>query len=225
MVNFLDRITRQQKAHARTQDETAALEQLATQLTRPTNASFQPSSLATAIALRDVANLRSNSKLFAAYLAELTYNSQIPAASVEPPTRTGTKGRVCKQSDFSSPWFLYWANRLKFAPRLHRKLWEDAYVVQCLWERDCLQPGKTGLGLAVGADSLPSLFVTLGRASWRRIFRPTMYGAKVEFDPSACVEHRLTLEAADRRPDGIPGKLLVRVRRHDQHSVQVRWPV
>ena len=200
VVNFLDRITRQQKAQARTHAELAALEQLAAQLTRPTNASFQPSSLATAIALRDVANLRSNSKLFAAYLAELTYNSEIPATSIEAPTRIGTKGRVCKQSDFSSPWFLYWANCLKFAPRLHRKLWEDAYVVQCLWERDCLQPGKAGLGLAVGAESLPSLFATLGvRVTATDLSSDDVRSQGWSSDASARVEHRFSLEAADRR--------------------------
>ena len=51
---------------------------------------------------------------------------------------------------------------MKFAPRLHRKLWEDAYVVQCLWERGCLEPGKSGLGFAVGVEALPSLFVSSG---------------------------------------------------------------
>ncbi len=162
MGNFLDRITRQLKAQARTPAELAALHRLAAELTRPTNARFQPSSLATAIALRDVANLRSNSKLFAAYLAELTYNSRVSSAAPDKPTRIRTKGRVCKQSDFSSPWFLYWANRLKIAPRLHRKLWEDAYVVQCLWERGCLRSGKNGLGFAVGTEPLASLFASFG---------------------------------------------------------------
>jgi hypothetical protein len=92
----------------------------------------------------------------------LRYDSRVSAAAPKKPGRIGTKGRVCKQIDFSSVWFLYWANRLKFAPRLHRKLWEDAYVVQCLWERGCLEPGKSGLGFAVGTEPLPSLFAGCG---------------------------------------------------------------
>ena len=41
-------------------------------------------------------------------------------------------------------------------------MWEDAYVVQCLWERGCLEAGKRGLGFAVGTEALPSLFVSCG---------------------------------------------------------------
>jgi SAM-dependent methyltransferase len=163
-VNFLDRITGKRSGGNDANDELAELvrlHDLATQLTQRTNAHSQPSSLATAIALRDLANLRSNSKLLAAYLARQSYVPQVLPDLNEPP-RIGTKGRVCKQRDFSSPWFLYWTNRLKIAPRLHRKLWEDAYVVQCLWERGCLQPGKSGLGFAVGAEPLPSLFASFG---------------------------------------------------------------
>ena len=158
-MDFFERISR--KRNAAPIDEAAELARLAAELAQPTNASSQPNSLATAIALRDVANLRANSKLFASYIAELTYNSKKAAEPAEP-TRIDTKGRVCKQKDFSSSWFLYWAQRLKIAPRLHRKLWEDAYVVQCLWERGCLEPGKSGLGFAVGVEALPSLFVSSG---------------------------------------------------------------
>ena len=140
----------------------AKTERLAADLARLTNGSCQPSSLATAISLREIANLRANSKMFATYIADMTYNSQISAIAADKPNRIAAKGRVCKQSDFSAPWFLYWVKRLKAAPRLHRKLWEDAYVVQCLWERGCLRAGKTGLGFAVGMEPLPSLFASCG---------------------------------------------------------------
>src|SRR5579871_1239125 len=116
MVNFLDRITGRRGGDGATDQlgELIRLNELAAQLTRRTNAHAQPNGLATAIALRDVANLRSNSKLLAAYLAQQAYAPQVPPDLAEPP-RIGTKGRVCRQKDFSSPWFLYWANRLKFA--------------------------------------------------------------------------------------------------------------
>ena len=140
----------------------AELERLASALACSTNASSQPNGSAVAIALRNVPNLQANSKLLGAYVAELIYNPQILTDAVDQPQRIGTKGRVCKQSDFSSSWFLYWTNRLKLAPRLHRKIWEDAYTVQCLWERGCLRPGMRGLGFAVGTESLPSLFAGCG---------------------------------------------------------------
>lgn len=160
-MDFIGRISRKRKA-AHALEKQAEIERLAEKLAQPTNASSQLNSLPTAIGLRDVANLRANSKLFAAYIGELTYNSKPQVRNVVGPARIGTKGRVCKQRDFSSPWFFYWATRLKFAPRLHRKLWEDAYIVQCLWERGCLEPGKSGLGFAVGMEALSSLFVSCG---------------------------------------------------------------
>ena len=104
--------------------EPNVLEWLAAELACPTNATSQPSALATAIGLRDLANLRANSKMMAAYIAELTYSSRIAATPLRAPGRIETKGRVCKQRDFSSDWFLYWMQRLRLAPRLHRKLWK-----------------------------------------------------------------------------------------------------
>jgi hypothetical protein len=47
-------------------------------------------------------------------------------------------------------------------PKLHRKLWEKVYVVQALYERGMLAPGKRGLGFAVGQEQLPSLFAHYG---------------------------------------------------------------
>ena len=136
---------------------------LAKELARPTNSESQPNLLATAIGLRDIANLRVNSKMIAAYIADLTYNSKISIGdAIDGPTPLGTKGRVCRQVDFSAPWFLYWTRRLHIMPALHRKLWEDVYVIQCLWERNCLGPGKSGLGFAVGTEALPSFFASRG---------------------------------------------------------------
>ena len=139
------------------------LEQLAKSLTDKTDDSSRPNSLASAIAMRDIGNLRLNSKMLAAYVAEMTLGkSWATSPQVESPTRIGAAGRVCKQKDFSQPWFHYWIGQLGLAPTLHRKLWEDAYVIQCLWERGCLEPGKRGLGFAVGAEALPSLITKFG---------------------------------------------------------------
>jgi SAM-dependent methyltransferase len=139
------------------------LEYLANELARLSNSTSQPNLLATAIDLRDMAHLRRNSKLFAAYIADLIYNTgSFALVDSKEPAFVDTKGRVCKQADFSSPWFLHWMGQLQVMPFLHRKLWEDAYVIQCLWERGCLAPEKRGLGFAVGMEALPSFFASCG---------------------------------------------------------------
>jgi hypothetical protein len=45
---------------------------------------------------------------------------------------------------------------------LHRKLWEFAFIAQALFERGMLQPGRRGLGFAVGQEPLAALFANLG---------------------------------------------------------------
>jgi SAM-dependent methyltransferase len=142
----------------------AELEHLARELTQLTTPEVShPNLLPTAIALRDISHLRSNSKLFATYVAKL----EQPAIGSNPlsivgPEKLQTRGRVCKQDDFSSSWFIFWTKEIMAQPILHRKLWETAYVAQCLLDRDCLQGGKKGLGFAVGREALPSLFAKYG---------------------------------------------------------------
>ncbi len=75
------------------------------------------------------------------------------------PTSTG-----CREEDFRQPWFAYWTDRMQERLRYHRKLWEFVYICQALYERGCLQPGKSGLGFGVGEEILPALFAASGCA-------------------------------------------------------------
>jgi hypothetical protein len=43
-----------------------------------------------------------------------------------------------------------------------RKLWELCFISQALWERGMLQPGRKGLGFAVGNELLAALFASFG---------------------------------------------------------------
>ena len=52
------------------------------------------------------------------------------------------KSELCKAKDFQTDWYKRWCNEIGETPRYHRKQWEYAYVMQALWERDCIQPGK-----------------------------------------------------------------------------------
>lgn len=86
-----------------------------------------------------------------------------PAAPVpDAPARTGFGGRLCRQEDIEGNWIRFWCGEMKFAPLYHRKLWEDCYAVQMLYERGMLAEGKRGLGFAVGSEWLPSLFASAG---------------------------------------------------------------
>ena len=147
-------------------------------------------------------------------------------AAPQAPARAGLQGGLCRQADIETPWLAYWAHRLQSAPFYHRKLWEDCFVLQVLWEAGMLAPGRTGLGFGVGQETLPSVLAAHGvrttatdlpagdaRARpWVRtgqhaggeearaaLFRPGLLGAE-EF------ERRVSFRAADMRR--IPPDLL-----------------
>ena len=69
---------------------------------------------------------------------------------------------LCKAAHWQSPWFQRWVKELKEPARFHRKQWEFIYVMQALWERDCIQKGKKGLVFAVGSEPGPSIFANYG---------------------------------------------------------------
>ena len=69
---------------------------------------------------------------------------------------------LCTRSQLESLAFRYWIGSLKTPFVLRRKDWEFAFILQALYERDCLQPGKRGLGFAVGEEAIPSLLASMG---------------------------------------------------------------
>ena len=68
------------------------------------------------------------------------------------------KSELCKAKDFQTKWYQRWCKEINEVPRLHRKQWEYAYIMQALWERGCIQRKKRGIGFAVGTEPLPSVF-------------------------------------------------------------------
>jgi len=73
-----------------------------------------------------------------------------------------TLSSLCTFDQLDSPRFRRWAAALQEPWRAHRKLWELAYICETLEERGMLQPGRRGLGFAVGAEKLPALFAARG---------------------------------------------------------------
>lgn len=76
------------------------------------------------------------------------------------------KSVVCRNEHFSTSWLKRWAMRIEplWTPEhpRQRKLWEWCAISQGFFERGKLQPGKRGLGFAVGTEPLSSLFASFG---------------------------------------------------------------
>lgn len=72
------------------------------------------------------------------------------------------KSELCKTVDFQSDWYPKWSEEIREEPRLHRKQWEYNYILQALYERDCLKEGRRGLGFAVGTEPLPAVMAHYG---------------------------------------------------------------
>lgn len=69
---------------------------------------------------------------------------------------------LCTRAQLESPAFRYWIDRLGLPFQLRRKDWEFAFILQALYERDCLRAGSRGLGFAVGEEAIPALLASMG---------------------------------------------------------------
>jgi SAM-dependent methyltransferase len=106
-----------------------------------------------------------NAKVLGSHIAHTFYGVGLAGPGValpEEPTRVGLTSSLCRQADIESAWLRHWCRELRFVPMYHRKVWEDCFVLQALWEAGLLEPGQRGLGFAVGAEFLPSFFAARG---------------------------------------------------------------
>lgn len=143
----------------------AELTRLVETLLRRTNEKQHPVTNAAGVALRDVRHAYWNTKVFGSYIARQLYaegraGNGVPAPSE--PVGIDLGGRICCQGDIESDWLRYWCKALGVTPVYHRKVWEDCYVPQAIWEAGHLKPGKKALGFAVGTELLPSLLASRG---------------------------------------------------------------
>ncbi|WP_243634379.1 class I SAM-dependent methyltransferase [Roseicella frigidaeris] len=110
----------------------------------------------------ETAALRGNIKLLGSALAQSRLAACASAEAPIGPQAIGLASRACCQADIEGDWLRHWCRVLGVAPRYHRKLWEDCTVPQMLWEAGMLEPGRRGLGFAVGREDLPALFASRG---------------------------------------------------------------
>lgn len=90
------------------------------------------------------------------------WRETLQATGKGPATQAFPTGALCRQSDFSQPYFGYWSERLGESLRYHRKLWEFVFICQALWERGVVVEGRRGLGFGVGVEPLAAFFASQG---------------------------------------------------------------
>ncbi|WP_270934706.1 SAM-dependent methyltransferase [Falsiroseomonas oryzae] len=106
-----------------------------------------------------------NTKLLGALLARQAYaegRAGPGVAAPEHPVLVRLGGRLCRQEDIEAPWLHHWCARLGMVPLYHRKVWEECFVAQALWEAGMLAPGRRALGFAVGRELLPAFAAAQG---------------------------------------------------------------
>jgi len=98
----------------------------------------------------------------AARIAVAGFASSDPALHLGPTAADRTVSSLCTFDQLDSPRFRHWVEAIREPWRPHRKLWELAYICESLAQRGMLEPGRRGLGFAVGAEKLPALFAARG---------------------------------------------------------------
>jgi SAM-dependent methyltransferase len=114
---------------------------------------------------REALLLRWNLKVLATEVARQRYAAGIAGHAAplpDTPRRLPLSSRICRQADIEHEWLRHWCGQLRMVPMYHRKLWEDCFVLQALWEAGMLAPGHRALGFAVGKEWLPAYFAGKG---------------------------------------------------------------
>jgi 2-polyprenyl-3-methyl-5-hydroxy-6-metoxy-1,4-benzoquinol methylase len=55
-----------------------------------------------------------------------------------------------------------WCREMRLEPRMHRKEWEFAYILQVLEGAGVVRPGSRGLGFGVGLEPIPAVLASRG---------------------------------------------------------------
>lgn len=126
-----------------------------------TNESAEPNMNPLAFRLRNLDAMALNLKFFGYELAKALAAALPPRTGLEP-APVGLRCKPSTQADMESDWVAYWLGELKVPVVFHRKLWEFAYMLQALWERGMLEPGRRGLGFGCGTEPLPSYLASRG---------------------------------------------------------------
>ena len=78
------------------------------------------------------------------------------------PRKHAVVSKPCTQADVESTWFAYWCRQLNATPMYHRKLWEYAFLLQVMYDRDLLRAGARGIGFGCGQEPIASYLASKG---------------------------------------------------------------
>jgi hypothetical protein len=115
----------------------------------------QPNLNALTLKLRDLDNLALTVKFFGYDLARRLAEG-LPQPRQLSPHAVGLRSKASTQADLESDWAAYWCAELKVPRIFHRKVWEFAFVLQALWERDMISSERCGLGFGCGHEPIRS---------------------------------------------------------------------
>ena len=68
----------------------------------------------------------------------------------------------CTQAQLEEAHYSHWCSLIREEPRMHRKQWEFAYILQALHMHDMVEEGRRGLGFGVGKEPLAAVFANRG---------------------------------------------------------------
>ena len=126
--------------------------------------------------LRNLPALQWNSKVLGSHLASTLYDAT--ARFIPRRHDSFTVGwRATRFQDFEQQWFLDACRGLQIAPVLHRKIWEDIFVVNSIHAAGKLRAGCRGICFGVGEERLPSYFASMGAKILATDLAPTSEGA------------------------------------------------
>ena len=78
------------------------------------------------------------------------------------PTLHEPTSQLCTENQLREPIYGAWCEALGEPVRLHRKLWEYAYILQALAVHDLLAPGRRGFGFRCYREPLTAVMATRG---------------------------------------------------------------
>ncbi|MGG5810217.1 SAM-dependent methyltransferase [Falsiroseomonas sp. CW058] len=126
-----------------------------------------------------------NTKLMGAAYSRQLYAAGLAGPGLpapERPVRVGLSGGVARQDAIEAPWLRHWCARLGMVPLYHRKVWEECFAAQALWEAGMLAPGRRGIGFAVGREYLPAFAAAQGMEVLATDLRPDDARARMWHD-------------------------------------------
>ncbi len=113
----------------------------------------------------ELRHLIQNSKVLGSAYARQLYASGVAGPGVPPqsfPIQVRLGSGLCLQQHMEQPWSHYWCSRLGMVPLYHRKVWEDCFLAQALWEAGMLNARRRAIGFAVGREMMPAFFAAHG---------------------------------------------------------------